>query len=447
MRSILDIITEISNEPSKNAKVELVGEHLDNPLFVKVLDASLDPYKTYHIKKIPTVKDHTGSMGLIEFLDNLPKFENREVTGNAARDLLGRYLTNLNADDAEIAIRVIRRSLKAGFDASTVNKAKPGTIAEYPVLLATKQSPAALKKLIFPAFAQIKADGMRANVFIMDGKVTVRGRSGKPIDLMGRFDFLAEFSRNNIMLDGELVIIGEDGKFLPRAKGNGMINKAITGTVTEEIADSVIFIIWDAVALSEFNRPSKKAPKNATPYNIRWETVKSVVKEVNSPKIRSIECRMVNSFDEIDVYYDYVRSLGEEGLIVKNMFHPWENRRSEHLVKFKAKYDCDLEVIGWNYGTEGDRFEHTLGSLICASSDRKVVVGVSWFSDELRAEIFENFDNDWMGRIVAVSYNARTSKDGSDIDSLSIPGFLERREDKDVADSSDDIVWGLTEKK
>ena len=83
-----------------------------------------------------------------------------------------------------------------------------------------------------------------------------------------------------------------------------------------------------------------------------------------------------------------------------------------------------------------------VGSLICASSDRKVIVSVSGFSVQMRQWITDNIDS-VIGKIITVMYNERISSKGADrseTDSLFLPRFVEFRSDKSVANSSEEIT-------
>lgn len=440
MSNVLNIVESIASNPSKLAKVELIGRHLDNQEFMLTVDAVLNPLRSYNIKKIPPVTEHLGEITLTEFIENLPRFETREVSGQAAIDELRRLMSLLSADDAEIAVRIIRRNLKAGFSASSVNKAQPGTVLEYPCLKASSLNKNTLAKIEYPALAQLKADGMRANIISRDGKVTLRGRSGKEIHLHGNFDFIGQHIPNG-MQDGEFVLVDTDGSIMPREKGNGILNKAIAGTISKKEADMVRFVGWDSVVLEEFDRLEKKAPAGVEGYKKRWSRFERYVEMVNSPKFVAIETRVVNSYEEALAYFKEAVNRGQEGIIVKNIDHPYENRRSEHLVKFKVVLDCDLEIIGWNYGKDGGKWEGRIGSLICASSDGKVETGCAGIPHDILEAMNEDFDL-FLGKITAIKYNGRIKhKTRPDIDSLFSPRFMEVREDKDVADHSDDVLW------
>lgn len=440
MNSILKIIDDIASNPSKNAKVDMIRENAENTTFLRVLDAALNPLRSYNIKQVPIVNTHSGNIGLDQFLDHLTRFEYREVTGNDARGELESLLSELSADDAEIAARIIRKNLRAGFSASSVNKAKSGTILEYPCLKATAYSIEAVKKIKYPAYSQIKADGMRANIISRNNKIVIRGRSGKIIDLLGNFDFLSNYE-TDMVLDGELVLVEPNGNIMPRAKGNGILNNAIgnIGSISESEAAMVHFIGWDYIPLNEFERVEKKASSTSVPYHRRWNAFLDFVNNVNSHKIKAISTQIVNSVEEAVKHYSEARINNEEGIILKTLNHPWENRRSQHLVKFKEILDCDLEIIGWNEGKEGTKLEKKLGSLICASSDRKVIVSISGLTDALREDIFNNINN-YIGKIVTIMYNERIKDENRpEIDSLFLPRFCEIREDKDVADDSSAI--------
>jgi hypothetical protein len=255
----------------------------------------------------------------------------------------------------------------------------------------------------------------------------------------------AQYFLTPVVIDGELVVVDENGKLLSRKIGNGIINKAIKGTITPEEAKMVRAQIWDIIPIMEF----KKGISNWS-YEARFRSLSSAVKTVSENHNRSVNklainsqlkfwmipSKVVNSLPEAVAHFEELLASGEEGTILKNYCGLWEDTRSKHLVKFKAEKDADLEVIGYNPG-EG-KFVGQIGSLICASSDRKVEVSISGFSDALRLEITKDI-GDWIGSIVTVLYNERITSQQRDVDSLFLPRFAERRSDKSVANSSKEI--------
>jgi hypothetical protein len=75
------------------------------------------------------------------------------------------------------------------------------------------------------------------------------------------------------------------------------------------------------------------------------------------------------------------------------------------------------------------------GSITCQSSDSKLVVNVSGFTDDLRKDIFNRKD-ELYGTIVTVRSNNIMPPTSSNVYySLFLPRFVEFRKDKTEADS------------
>jgi len=408
----------------------------------------LDPYVNFYIRKIPDY-DPKGGKTLDWALAELAKLSERQLTGYAGIEHLRSILGSVSPDDAIVVSRIIGKDLRCGASDGTFNTVVKGYIPTYPCLLARTYDEKNIKNIVYPAYSELKADGVRANFHVNGSKVVICGRSGREIDLIGylekEFAELAKQYSKPVVFDGELVVIDVDGKLLPRKIGNGIINKAIKGTITAEEASMARAQIWDAIPLDEFQKGI-----SSERYDVRFERLLAAI-EATAPKGQdalvaklrnqtsmywAIPYKIVHNLEEAQEHFQEMLSAGEEGTILKNMSALWADTRSKHLVKFKAEKDCDLEVIGWNPG-EG-KFVGQVGSLICASSDRKVVTSISGFPDDLRKEITADID-EWVGGIVAVLYNERITSQQRDADSLFLPRFAERRYDKKVANSSSEI--------
>jgi DNA ligase-1 len=435
----------LENTSGRNDKIEILKDNATNTQLQDAIYHALSPFIQFYIRKIPEYTA-TGTKDVAWFISHLDQFSERKVTGNAAIKLLTELLSNMDPDSAVVAERIIKKDLRCGVQESTVNKVWKGLVPTYPCLLGKGYDDKTIQKIQWPAYSQLKADGMRVNVIYQanDGNgesITIRGRSGKLVDLYDCFDVdfiaLGNTVGSSVVFDGELVVLETDGSVMSRKKGNGILNKAVRGTISKAEASRVRMRIWDMIdydAFFEF--------KDSTPYKTRFANLQTVINDApKSDMYHLIEWRIVQSLDEALAHYEEALAAGEEGIMLKNITSPWEDKRSQHLVKMKAENDCDLEVIGWNPGTPGTKNENKMGSLVCASSDRMLEVSISGFSDELRDEITANIQ-EWMGRIVTVLYNERiASKDKSrqGVDSLFLPRFVELREDKEEADHSSKI--------
>lgn len=446
--SILKILDDIGADSKKTYKQTLIEQHRGNELFMKVVFMALDPYTNFFIRKIPDY-DPKGGQTLDWALVELEKLSSRQLTGHAGIEHLRHILSSVSLDDAIVVSRIIGKDLRCGMADGLVNAVVSDYIPTYPCLLARPYDEKNIKNITYPAFSQLKADGLRANALVVGDKVMLCGRSGREIDLLGELDrdmlLLTEQYGCDMFYDGEFVVVDASENIIDRKTGNGIINKAIKGTIGQAEASRVRFQVWDAFPVSEFY-----ARKSAETYDKRFNKLIEAIQKVRAGekftahvlahgplRFRPIPFEVVNSLDEAVAHFELLLGQGHEGTILKNYAAHWEDTRSKHLVKFKAEKDCDLEIIGWNPGT--GKFEGMVGSLNMASSDRLVEVAISGFSDDLRAEITKNIDQ-LIGTIATVIYNERIkSKARTGVDSLFLPRFAEFRSDKTVANSSKEI--------
>lgn len=437
--SILQILEDIGSDTKRGHKLALIEKHKSNDLFMRVVKLSLDPYVQFYIRKIPDY-DPKGGKTLDWALAELEKLSNRELTGNAGIEHLRYILSSVSFNDAVVVSRIIGKDLRCGMADGIVNAVVEGFIPTYPCLLARPYDEKNIKNITFPAYSQLKADGLRANAIVDGHKVTLCGRSGREIDLLGYLDqpmihLAAEFPWP-VVFDGEFVVVNEHEMVIDRKTGNGIINKAIKGTISDEEAKMIRFQIWDAIPLAEF-----KEGKSVDNYKTRFERLIQAIDGdfENWKPYWVIPYKTVGTLEEAIAHFEQMLAQGHEGTILKNYCAIWEDSRSKHLVKMKAEKECDLEIIGFNPG-EG-KFTGMVGSIQCASSDRGVEVNISGFPDDLRKWITEN-QAELKGTIVSILYNERIKskdKNRSAVDSLFLPRYNEFRSDKTVADHSKEI--------
>jgi ATP-dependent DNA ligase len=330
-----------------------------------------------------------------------------------------------SADDAKVIERIIGKDLKCGASDSTANKVWPGLVHEYPCMLCTPFDEKIAAKFKFPAMAQLKMDGMRFNAIVKDGKCEFRSRNGKEINLLGNLEqeFIKLADNEDIVFDGELLVVVE-GNIQDRQTGNGILNKAVKGTISAKEAESVQATVWDCIPYDHFIKGV-----GTVQYAIRF----AMLQTCKLPhKIRLVESTVVDSLDEAQKIFEGYLSQGQEGIILKDVSGVWQDKRVKTQVKFKAELDCDLKIVAIQMGT--GKYEGMVGAYICESEDGVIKVDVgSGLSDEDR----KNFDV--IGKILAVVYNARIkNKQGEE--SLFLPRAVEIREDKIIADLSKNIA-------
>ena len=392
--SILKILNELASDNSRLFKEAVLKREANNETLKKAFELALNPNINFYIKQIPgyNVGNVRPELTLEQAFHRLYPLMSRMVTGNAAIDHLSATLSMLHPEDAKVVERIIARDMRCGVNDSTVNKIWKNLIPDFKVMLADKK----ISNIKFPAYCQTKMDGIRCHLTLEGDKVVAYSRQGKPIETLGKLDEHAKvMMEDGETWDGELVCF-ENGKPMNRQKSNGILNKAIRGTISEAEADSITFTAWDIV-------------EEGKDYEHRFADLQD--RFIGTPgKFRLVHSVVVSSVEEAQHEFQRALELGEEGVILKNMKSKWEGKRSKHLCKLKAEQTADLKVVAWEEGT--GKNAGRLGNLICQTEDGVLEVSVgTGFSDEERSQLTPE---NTIGRIIEVQYNqiiqAKTDK-------------------------------------
>lgn len=239
------LFEDLAANNSRLFKIGLLGQHSDNAILKEIVRLALDPFTQFYIRKIPAYAPRLdgGTRDLIWALKELSELSSRRVTGNAAIEHLTNILENISIENAKVIERVIKKDLKCGVSVSTVNEIWPGLIHEYPCMLCSPFDEKLVKKIQWPAYVQMKMDGMRFNAIVKDGKCEFRSRNGKEINLLGYLedDFVKLAGGWDVVFDGELLVMFEgDYQFADRQTGNGIVNHINKSTIKiQEMEDEL----------------------------------------------------------------------------------------------------------------------------------------------------------------------------------------------------------------
>jgi ATP-dependent DNA ligase len=440
---ILSILQELEANNSRNFKIELLTKHKDNELLKEVCRLANDPFTQFYQRKIPeyTPLDDFPTFILDYAIERLSILSTRTLTGNAAVAHLHTLLSSVTPEDAKVIERIIQKDLKCGVNTSTINKVWKNLIPEFPCMLCSPFEQKLVDKIVFPAIVQKKEDGMRFNAIVkfdddFYGTVEFRSRNGKEITLLGNLEqeFIDLAYGKDLVFDGELLVYDtmetdSKGNICDRQTGNGILNKAVKGTISKEESNRVVATLWDQIPYEDFI-----AGKCDQPYTYRFKRLLYLIDRCDVyRKIELVETFDVHSLEQTQTIFQNYLDDGDEGIILKDPNSLWENKRSKGQIKFKAELDCDLKVVSVIGGT--GKYADAIGSLYCESTDGvvKVYVG-SGFNDEQRSAP----PSDYYDKIIAVKYNARI-KNVQGEESLFLPIFLEVRNDKETADMSNKI--------
>lgn len=457
MTSILDIIDEVASVSGKNDKIQTLKNYKDNNDLRKTFALAYDGLMTFGIKQVPEKgesvihgQEFMKGLTLGDALDIIEdQFAGNRVSGHAAVAKLSNIIDHLPESDAEIVKRIIQRDLRCGCSGKTANKVWPGLIPEFKI---SKASPDfETEKMQWPVFVQLKSDGARAVSLVKDGKWQgTFSSSGRPVTVSDQIQVelerLAEYcgywhDESTVWIDGEMIATGPEGidDPLPRKTSNGLVTKAVRGTIREHELKQIHLQIWDIY-------DEEGGPLAQTPYHRRWYILKNMSFDEFTTAFSCVH--PIPSFETSDP--DYPQWLaakwieqGYEGAVVKCRDHAWKGKRTRQQQKIKDVKQADMEITEVIEGT--GKYTGMMGALRVKSADGQVACGVgTGFSDEQRNWFWQHRDS-VPGLIAELNYNERIKEKEQNRDnewSLFLPVFsrLRMHEDKDHADTLDEIA-------
>ena len=430
MKSALSILTEIAAISSTKAKEAIIKREEKNAELREAFAAAYDPTVSYYIKKIPSYKSKGGST-LTAAIRDLSRLSKRELTGQAGIDHLQTILESLSADDAKVIERIIDRDLKCGVSDSIASRVWKNLVPEFPYMRCSLLKSVKTEKWNWKkgVISQLKGDGSFANSDIADGAAAISSRSGKQYPegaLKNIADELVATFPADVRVIGEL-LVERNGKILAREIGNGILNSVAKGGAFDA-GDRPVYMVWDIIPLAN----AVAGGRYEVAYEERLATLTKILSKAKTSSISLIETRVVHSLAEAYAHYFELVKQGFEGTIIKEPSGVWFDGTSKDQVKLKVEFEVDLEITGFNAGN--GKNAATFGSIECMTSDKKLVVNVSGFTDSERVRIHK-IRKQLLGTIMAVKANSIMPPGGGSVYSLFLPRFAEFRDDKKTADS------------
>ena len=299
---------------------------------------------------------------------------------------------------------------------------KSNAQVKIPVMLVSPNKE--IGRIQFPCFAQTKMDGMRGVIVKRDGRVVVFSRNGNTMTKLDKHFEAMLSSVDNIVIDGELTVVDSDGKLLDRKTGNGILNKTVVETVSDEEVTRVRFTAWDLIDVCDFDKGvdrrtgvERLARLRAIPANPLFEVVQTFE---------------IANLEEAQELFKEQLAKGEEGIILKNNDHPWEDKRSKQCVKMKEVIEMDLKITGFAEGT--GKASGMTGAIQVENKDGSIKTSVGTGLDDATRKDIWTRQEELIGTIITVKCNGVISRKGADSKSLFLPVFVELRLDKTESD-------------
>ena len=464
---IKDILDEIANESSTTQKMIILGKYKNDELLKRVLYLACSKRIKFYIKQIPEYKQAILTRGLVENVEALNLLTSRWLTGSDAIKHLASVLSLCELDDAYVIERIISKDLKINLGTTLINKVFKDLIEKTPYLGAVPFEISKARKIFEKGkfgISEKKSDGRYVNILIRGGEVELESRSGEAT-VLGDCLLTQELSQlEDCVLNGELVMT----KNFDRFQSNGIIasiidiqskinirteaetNKKIEAfkkdkNISFEEALSLLRVeIWDILDVDEYFNASSNVNRID-----RLNRLLTTIPE-NCKTIKTVEYKIVKSYEEAMAHFVELLERGEEGTVLKSFDGKWKNGKHPHQIKLKLEISLDLVIRGFNYGGVGTKNENVISSILCESSCGKLTANAQVMSEDVMEYVTNNQD-ELLGKIAELKCNGlSTNRNGGN--SVLYPTFISVRPDKFIANSFDECVEidsaakGLTKK-
>ena len=421
-----DIIFDLEDTTSKNEKASILVNafnDLESPdemfeSFRYCFDSLITFGVKNNIKESDLIDNHSLNLTWKEFRDEcLIPLSKREVTGNAARDLIESMMERANQEQWNGWYRrILMKDLRCGVSEKTINKALKKTKRTdllIPVFQCQLASDAGEDRIPTTGewMVQSKLDGTRLIAICTEKgkKVELFSRNGKQFTNFTAIEkSLSEFlqmrgTNNDLVFDGE--VMGENFQDLMK-----MIFLKDEKKKESRSLDDSIYYIFDWMTLDEFkkgysstdqSRRSSDLNKYFSPPQSDGYELPSNIQLLSSAYI---DLGTADGQDELKEIFAGAIENGYEGVILKDRHAPYESKRGKSWIKMKPFIEVSLSIVGLEEGK--GKFENNLGALqLVGVSDcgKPISVSVgSGLSDKQREAIWKVGEEKMHGMIVEV---------------------------------------------
>lgn len=244
-----------------------------------------------------------------------------------------------------------------------------------------------LDKWDFPVIVQPKLDGLRCRAVFCDGKLELLSSEKNVFTSVPHI----EGQLNNLLLPRGTYEL--DGELYTHGMSFEEIESIASRTVNlHPRYYELEYHIFDMV--------------NEAPQGTRV----SLTKDLRHDNIIPVEYHIAKNLEEIMHWYHFYLELDYEGIIVRNIFWPYERKRSGGIMKFKPKKVDHYKIVGCEEAIDAKgNPKGMLGAFTCTGSDGNLFsVGAGCLDHADRVSIW-NRRGDYLGMVCVVQYQNITS--------------------------------------
>ena len=409
MEELEKFIEEMRSTSSATDKIAIIKR--SSAFIHKILEATYNPYKQYHITS-KTCKKNNGLFKYnthTEVFTLLDDLTNRVYTGHNAIAQVNGF--KMAVDGGGLVYKIIDKDLDIRVGASIINKAIPGLIPTFKVALA--QNYEGKCDWNDRWWVSRKLDGVRCLAITdEEGKCKLYSRMGKEFTTLDKVKEAIEATGIiNSVFDGEICLVDDDG------------NEDFQGVMKQlrrkdHQIENPAFMIFDMLTKSEF-----EAEKSERKLYSRLIILKQWLRGrfIDESILRFTDQTLITDQDHFEYWNTIENKDNWEGLMLRKDVG-YEGKRTKNLVKVKSFHDAEYEVLGWDIDQhevvrEGKSVSMTMLAQVWIEHKGHIVKVGSGFTQEQRLEYM---DGSIVGKTITVQYFEETKNDRGGI-SLRFP--------------------------
>jgi len=412
-------IDESNATNSTNEKVAILTKYKDNEFIKKVLLYTYTGFKQYYVKASNLKKNSFLSFAIPSYFDLfslLDDLDARKITGHDAIKEVNGFISN-NKEHTELIYSIFDRNLKNRISTSLIERVFPGLIPTFDIALANKYDDRMKAKIDFSKerwFASRKLDGIRCLLMIGENNSKAVSRGGNEIETLSvLLEEVKKLELRNVVIDGEICIVDENGKenFQSIIKEHNRKNHTIKNPK---------LLIFDLIPLEDFMKKrgeeTLSSRYNALKYHFSLRTYNKNILEI-LPQIEVTDGSILTEM------IAQGKKEGWEGVMLRKDV-PYEGKRSNNLLKVKSFFDAEYIIKKVDIGpfrviVDGlEVTEEVMRSVTIEHKGYEVNVGSGFSLEERR--YYKDHPEDLIGKQMTVTYFEETRNQSGGI-SLRFP--------------------------
>lgn len=421
LKKFNDVIAQLKKTNSASEKIEILSQYRNDAEICKFFMYVYNTFYMYgvsskNLKKNSNLSELEFYKDLFELLDLL---RTNKLTGNKAVAHVNGFI-NQNYQFEDLLYDIFDRNLKIGMGVTQINKALNNIIPVFDVSLASTFDPEKKEKYHLENYhIQHKLNGLRLVTIITfesdNIEIKSYSRKGKEFttcqkinDELLQYYKTSKYFGQNIVFDGEVCIIDENGK----EDWNRAVSEAKRKDYTMAHPR---YMIFDFLTLDEFSGVKQSPIYSVRLHNLMHNFFGDKQEKFNYLNIIFSTPYTEERFDRL--CKEYVITDKWEGLIFRKncVYRPG---RTTDLIKYKLFKDAEYRVLDVQF-TEKPMLVNgvmkqtkCVGALKIMHKDNTVFVGTG-LSDQQRLDWY-NDPSLIIGKQIQVKYKEETkNQDGT----------------------------------